>query len=58
MPSHLFWFNDEQWPKVEPHLPVNQPGPERKDHRLILSKIMHVLKASANFQLRFRPKGR
>jgi hypothetical protein len=54
----MFWFNDEQWPKVEPHLPVNQPGPERKDHRLILSKIMNVLNASANFQLRFRPKGR
>jgi hypothetical protein len=32
--------------------------PARKDDRLILSGIMHVLKASANFQLRFRPKGR
>ncbi len=40
MPSHLFWFNDEQWAKIEPHLPTNQPGPLRKDDRLILSGIM------------------
>ena len=56
MPSHLVWFNDEQW--AAPHLPANQPGPARKDDRLILSGIMDVLKASAHFQLRFRPKGR
>jgi hypothetical protein len=56
MPSHLVWFNDDQW--AAPHLPANQPGPARKDDRLILSGIMDVLKASAHFQLRFRPKGR
>jgi hypothetical protein len=39
-------------------LPANQPGPRRKDDRLILSGIMQVLKASANFQLGFRPKGK
>jgi hypothetical protein len=33
-------------------------GPRRKDDRLILSGIMQVLKASANFQLGFRPKGK
>jgi hypothetical protein len=33
-------------------------GPCRKDDRLILSRIMQVLKASANFQLGFRPKGK
>jgi transposase len=49
MPSHLFWFNDEQWAKIEPHLPTNQPGPERKDDRLILSGIMHVLKVGCRW---------
>ena len=44
MESQLFWFNDEQWAKIAPHLPTNQPGPLRKDDRLILSGIMHVLK--------------
>jgi len=31
MNESLFWFTDEQWAKVKPHLPTNQPGPERKD---------------------------
>ncbi len=43
MESHLFWFNDEQWAKIEPHLPRNQQGSQRKDDRLVLSGIMHVL---------------
>src|SRR5215468_3275427 len=42
MNESLFWFTDEQWAKVEPHLPTNQPGPERHDDRRILSGIMHV----------------
>jgi hypothetical protein len=33
MNASLFWFNDEQWSKIAPHLPTNQPGPERKDDR-------------------------
>lgn len=44
MDSHLFWFTDEQWAKIEPHLPKVQPGPHRHDDRRILSGIMHVLK--------------
>jgi transposase len=47
--SHLFWFNDEQWAKIAPHLPTNQPGPERKDDRLILSGIIHVLKVGCRW---------
>jgi hypothetical protein len=44
MNPSLFWFSDEQWAKIEPHLPANQlglwwrrpgrmrraPGPRRK----------------------------
>jgi hypothetical protein len=28
-------LDDEQWAKIAPHLPANQPGPERKDDRLV-----------------------
>jgi transposase len=42
--SDIFWFSDEEWNKIEPHLPINQQGPERHDDRRILSGIMHVLK--------------
>jgi transposase len=42
MNASLFWFSDEQWAKIAPHLPTNQPGPARKDDRRILSGIMHV----------------
>jgi len=58
MDANLFWFNDERWAKIVPHLPANQPRPEWKDDRRILRGIMRVMKARANFQLRFRPRGR
>ena len=50
MNPELFWFNDEQWSKIEPHLPRNQPGPERHDDRRILSGIMHVLKVGCRWK--------
>ena len=49
MRAHLFWFNDQQWAKVQPLLPTRQPGPERKDDRRILSGIMHVLKTGCRW---------
>jgi transposase len=48
--ANLFWFNDEQWAKIVPHLPSNQPGPKRKDDRRVLSGIMHVLKIGCRWQ--------
>jgi transposase len=50
MSADLFWFSDEQWSKIEPHLPVNQRGPERHDDRRILSGIMHVQKVGCRWQ--------
>ena len=50
MSADLFWFNDEQWSKIEPLLPTNQPGPERKDDRRILSGIMHVMKSGCRWK--------
>jgi transposase len=49
MRENLFWFSDEQWAKIKPLLPINQPGPERKDDRRILSGIMHVLKSGCRW---------
>ena len=50
MAGTLFWFSDEQWAKIEPHLPRNQRGPARKDDRRILSGIMHVLGIGCRWQ--------
>lgn len=50
MEASLFWFSDAQWEKIVPHLPTNQPGPEREDDRRILSGIMHVLKIGCRWQ--------
>jgi transposase len=47
MESHLFWFTDEQWAKIEPRLSTNQPGPQRQDDRRILSGISEGCSASA-----------
>ena len=50
MSADLFWFDDEQWSKIEPHLPTNQRGPERDDDRRILSGIMHVQKVGCRWK--------
>ena len=50
MSASLFWFNDDQWAKIEPHLPKNQRGPQRHDDRRILSGIMHVQKVGCRWQ--------
>jgi transposase len=50
MNANLFWFTEEQWAKIEPHLPTNQPGPEREDDRRILSGIMHVQRSGCRWK--------
>ena len=50
MSADLFWFDDAQWSKIEPHLPTNQRGPERHDDRRILSGIMHVQKSGCRWK--------
>jgi len=44
MRSNLFWLNDEQWTRIEPHLPTDVRGVERKDDRRVISGIIHVLR--------------
>ncbi len=49
MRKNLFWLNDEQWKKIEPHLPVDVRGIEREDDRRIISGIIHVLKSGCRW---------
>jgi transposase len=44
MSSKLFWLSDEQWTRIEPHLPTDVRGVERVDDRRVISGIVHVLK--------------
>ncbi|MGA4555324.1 IS5-like element ISMpo7 family transposase [Methylorubrum aminovorans] len=47
--ADLFWLSDEPWAVIEPFLPRNQPGPERKDDRRIISGILHVITAGCRW---------
>ena len=49
MRSNLFWLNDEQWNRIEPHLPTDVRGVERKDDRRVISGIIHVLKTGGRW---------
>src|SRR3954469_26040963 len=48
--ADLFWLSDAQWAVIEPFLPRNQPGPERKDDRMIISGILHVLTSGCRWR--------
>jgi transposase len=65
MDSNLFWFSDEQWAKIAPHLLTKSTGTRAlKDNRRTLSGIMHVLKVGCRWQdcpkdpIAVRPGGR
>jgi transposase len=49
MRSNLFWLNDEQWKRIEPHLPTDVRGVERQDDRRVISGIIHVLKTGCRW---------
>ena len=49
MRTNLFWLNDEQWDRIEPHLPSDVRGVERKDDRRVISGIVHVLKSGCRW---------
>lgn len=48
--ADLFWLSDEQWAVIEPFMPKNQPGPERRDDRQIISGIVHVLTSGCRWR--------
>ena len=49
MSRNLFWLTDEQWQRIEPHLPTDVRGVERKDDRRVISGIVHVLKSGCRW---------
>ena len=50
MRSNLFWLNDEQWQRIEPHLPTDVRGKERADDRKVISGILHVLRSGCRWK--------
>jgi transposase len=46
---NLFWLSDEQWKRIEPHLPTDVRGVERVDDRRVISAIVHVLKSGCRW---------
>ena len=50
MRSNLFWLDDEQWSRIEPHLPSDVRGKERVDDRRVISGILHVLKSGCRWK--------
>ena len=48
--ANEFWFNDDQWVKIDAQLPKNRPGAHRVDDRRVISGIIHVLKSGCRWQ--------
>ncbi|KQP15529.1 transposase [Methylobacterium sp. Leaf93] len=48
--ADLFWLSDEQWTVIGAFMPVNQPGPERKDDRKLISGTLHVLTSGCRWR--------
>ena len=49
MRRNLFWLSDEQWARIELHLPTDVRGVERVDDRRVISGIVHVLKSGCRW---------
>ena len=49
MRGNLFWLSDEQWQKIEPHLPKDVRGKARVDDRRVISGIVHVIKSGCRW---------
>ena len=50
MRNNLFWLSDDQWERIEAHLPTDERGVERQDDRRVISGIVHVLKSGCRWQ--------
>lgn len=50
MRANLFWLSDEQWRRIEPHLPTDVRGKERVDDRKVISGILHVLRSGCRWK--------
>ena len=50
MRKNLFWLSDEQWGRIEAHLPTDVRGVDRVDDRRVISGIVHVLKSGCRWR--------
>ena len=50
MGRDLFWLSDEEWARIEPHLPRGRRGAHRVDDRRIISGIVHMLRTGARWR--------
>jgi transposase len=44
-----FWLTEQQWSRIEPHLPADVRGKARVDDRRVISGIVHVLKSGCRW---------
>src|SRR5579863_929597 len=44
-----FWLTDDQFSKIEPHLPTDTRGKARVDDRRVISGIINVLKSGGRW---------
>ena len=51
MRRNLFWLSDEQWKRIERHLPTDVRGVERSDDRRVISGIVQVLRSGCRRRL-------
>ena len=49
MSVERFWLTDEQFARIEPHLPRDTRGKPRVDDRRVISGIVQVLKSGARW---------
>jgi len=50
MASRLFMLNDEEWARIEPHLPRGRRGARRVDDRRVISGIIHMLRTGGRWR--------
>jgi transposase len=49
MGRDCFWLTDEQFARIEPHLPRDTRGKPRVDDQRVISGIVHVLKSGGRW---------
>ena len=50
MGGDYFWLSDNQFARLEPHLPMDTRGKPRVDDRRVISGIIHVLISGARWK--------
>ena len=50
MVRNLYWLSDDEWLRIEPHLPRGRRGAHRVDDRRVISGIVHMLRTGARWR--------